>query len=295
MKGSWFSPRTLEEALQVLAAEPPVIPLAGGTDVMVGLTTTRRVEQAYMSLGRLAELRGISARPEGLWLGATTTLAEVGRHSLIQAQFPLLVASARLTGAAAIQNRATLGGNIMNASPAADNAPVLLAYGASVTLASVRTTRSVPYEDFHRDYKRTACQPDELLTGIFVPYPLPGSHQYFRKVAARSAQAISKVTVAAVLKAHEGVWETARFGLASVGPTPILARTLSQCLRKEAGVLPSDPVLAAALYSDISPRDDIRSSGAYRRQVAFNLVREALGPWRQSGDLYASYAGSKNI
>lgn len=292
MSCAWFSPRTMEEALQVLATRSPVTPLAGGTDLMVGLRSMQHAE-AYVSLDRLAELRGVRVQPEGLWLGATTTLAEVGWHPMVQAQFPLLAASARLTGAVAIQNRATIGGNIMNASPAADNPPVLLAYGASVVLASVREVRTIPYEQFHVDYKKTVCQPDELLTGIFVPYPSPGSHQYFRKVATRSAQAISKVTLAAVLKAGDGAWETARFGLASVGPTPILADTLSRCLKKEPGVPPADEVLAAALFSDISPRDDIRSSGSYRRQVAFNLIREALGPWRQSGDLYANHAPSQ--
>lgn len=276
----WLRPRTLDEALELLARWPGVRPLAGATDVMVERRLKGEGEAAYLDLHLLGSLRGIRETANGIWIGALTTFAEIARSDLVRAHYPLLVASAQVTGAVAIQNRATIGGNIMNASPAADNPPVLLAYGAAVSMTSLRGERILPYEILHTGYKATLRAPDELLTGIFLPRVAARARQYFRKVGARSAQAISKVTVAAVIEQRGELFGTSRFGFASVGPTPMLARDLAACLAGKPAVIPPDDTLSYALSRDLAPRDDIRSSAAYRRQVAFNLVREALAPWK---------------
>lgn len=258
-----------------MRAERPLLqPFAGGTDIMVD-GRTRAGTVGYLDIQSLAELRGIRCTTGGVWIGAASTFAEIASDPLIRMHFPLLTASALLTGASAIQNRATIGGNIMNASPAADNPPVLLAYAARVTLVSTRGVRELAYGNFHLEYKRTACACDELLVSVFLPFLREGSYQYFRKVAGRRAQAISKVSVAAVIERHDGRWGDTRFGLASVGPVPVNGISLAACFVRGSTGVPDDEQLGRALAADISPRDDIRSTALYRFQVALNLVREA--------------------
>lgn len=279
----WYAPRKLHEALALLAERPDLIPIAGGTDIMVG-RDPRACGHDYLSLANVAALRGIRETPAGVAIGALATMTEIGRHPIVCRALPALAASARATGAFAIQNRATLGGNIMNASPAADNAPVLLAYGASVSLMSVARLRHVPYENFHSGYKVTVRRPEEILGEIFVPYAPLGARHYFRKVGTRRAQAISKVGLAALLVGRPGAWERVRFGFSSVAATPILACALAATITGTARGLPDDEGLAEALGRDLAARDDIRSTAEYRRRIALNLVREALAPWRHQGD-----------
>ena len=287
MTVSWHAPRNLDEALALLAERPGLVPFAGGTDLMVGRQTPACGRQ-YLSLARLTVLRGVRETASGVAIGALTTMTEIGCHPYVCRDLPALAASARATGAIAIQNRATLAGNIMNGSPAADNPPALLAYGAEVVLMSAAGSRRVPYEDFHGGYKQTVCRPGEILTEILVPVPPPGARHYFRKVGARRAQAISKVSFAALLVGRPGSWECVRFGFASVAPIPILARTLAVAITGSDRGLPDDAELAIALSRDIMPRDDIRSTADYRRRVAMNLVREALAPWTRQGGSNAS-------
>ena len=283
----WYAPRDLDEALALLAERPHLMLIAGGTDVMVG-RDPRAEGHEYLSLGGVAGLRGIRETSTGVAIGALTTMTEIGRHPIVCRALPALAASARATGAVAIQNRATLGGNIMNASPAADNAPVLLAYGASVILMSAAGSRHVPYERFHDGYKTTVRRPGEILGEILVPCAPPQARHYFRKVGTRRAQAISKVGLAALLAGGPGAWQCVRFGFASVAATPILARALAATITGTVCGLPDDEDLAEALGRDLATRDDIRSTAEYRRRVAVNLVREALAPWRHQGGFDAS-------
>nr|WP_233431960.1 FAD binding domain-containing protein [Acidiferrobacter thiooxydans] len=167
---SWYAPHHLDEALALLARRPHMRLVAGGTDIMVGCEAHAEGSE-YLSLSGVGGLRGIRETPAGVTIGALTTMTEIGQHPAVCRDLPALAASARATGAVAIQNRATLGGNIMNASPAADNAPALLAYGASVVLMSAGGSRHVPYERFHEGYKATARRPGEILGEIFVPFP----------------------------------------------------------------------------------------------------------------------------
>jgi len=267
-------PGTLEEALAALARET-WRPLAGGTDLMVPFAAGRLGDTRFLSLQRLDALRGISVDAGAVTIGSLATFTAVRRHPEVRRLLPNLVESARVTGAVAIQNRATLGGNLANASPAADSPPSLLAYAAEVELASLRGVRWLPYAEFHTGYKRTALAADELLTRIRVPVPPPGFH-FYRKVGTRAAQAVSKVCLAAFARVEDGLLREFRLGLGSVAPTPVRGfRAEAALLGRPVAALPLGAA-REALMADISPIDDLRSSAHYRRTVAGNVLEQAL-------------------
>src|SRR5678809_764349 len=189
-----ISPSSLGEALQVLSREPGVWkPFAGGTDLMVLLEAGKLAHKQYLNIWSLDELRGIEVTESHVTLGALTTYTQVQANPVLQAEFPMLCQAASETGGLAIQNRATVGGNIINASPAADTPPALLAYDAEIELRSKDDSRWLPYQGFHTGYKQMLLRPDELLTRIRLPRNKSGWTHYFRKVGTRKAQAISKV------------------------------------------------------------------------------------------------------
>jgi CO/xanthine dehydrogenase FAD-binding subunit len=261
------APKSLGEALDLMAVQPGVWrPFAGGTDLMVLFEAGKLDHHRFLSIWRLPELRGISVTPEVVTLGALTTYTDVLRHEALCSEFPLLAEAARSTGGIATQNRGTLGGNIVNASPAADSPPALLVYDAEIELISPRGSRRLPYREFHTGYKQMQLAPDELLARIHLRRDTARWRQYYRKVGARKAQAISKVCFAGVQDRLTG---EVRIALGSVAPVPL------RCLRTEAAIAGGgDPL--AAMAAEISPIDDIRSVAAYRRRVAQNLLRDFL-------------------
>src|SRR6267142_3199910 len=175
-----ISPRKLSEALTALASEPGVWqPFAGGTDLMVLLESGKLPHKNYLNIWNLNELRGIEVSNEHVTLGALTTYTEVQSDPILRAEFPMLCQAASETGGLAIQNRGTIGGNIANASPAADSPPALLAYNAELELLSVRGSRWVPYQSFHTGYKEMIMQPDELLARVRLPRLWPDLHHYY--------------------------------------------------------------------------------------------------------------------
>src|SRR5436190_5962513 len=192
-------PATLNEALDVLARDNAQWkPFAGGTDLMVLLEAGKLPHKNYVNIWNLKELRGIEVTDDQVTLGALTTYTEVQDHSVLQTEFPMLCQAARETGGIAIQNRGTVGGNIVNASPAADSPPALLAYDAELELISKAGERRVPYSSFHRGYKQMDIRADELLSAIHLPRSRSERVHYYRKVGTRKAQAISKVCFAGV-------------------------------------------------------------------------------------------------
>jgi len=268
------APSSLSDALQRLADEPGAwTPFAGGTDLMVVLEMGRLPVGRYLSILGLPELDGISVGDDEVRLGANTTYREIRDHAVLADEFPMLVRAAIETGAIAIQNRGTLGGNIMNASPAADSPPALLAYDASVELVSVRGTRRVRYEGFHTGYKQTVKAKDELLSAIILPRRAEGDwRHHYEKIGTRSWQAISKVCFAGLARVESGRVVTCRVGLGAVQPVPALATSLMSAL---AGQPTGDGLVAlakAAIAADVKPIDDIRSTAAYRNRVAQNLA-----------------------
>jgi CO/xanthine dehydrogenase FAD-binding subunit len=270
-------PRTLAEALALLGEGAGAWrPFAGGTDLMVLLEAGRLEHRRFFSIRHLPEFRGVEESDGYVRVGALTTYTEVRRDALLGRLFPMLGQAARETGGIAIQNRGTVGGNIANASPAADTPPALLAYGAEVELVSAAGTRFVPYAEFHTGYKQTVMRADELIAGVRLPRPEPGARDFYRKVGTRRAQAISKVCFAALARVEDGALREVRLALGSVAPTVLRCRKTEAVL---SGGRPGGDLTKAAvdeLARDIAPIDDVRSTARYRLRVAQNLLAEFL-------------------
>ena len=259
-----------------------VQPIAGGTDLMVAMTGELGAPPArIVDLWRIEAMRGISVEGGSLVLGALTTYADLRRSAICREHLPALVEAAATIGAAQIQNRGTLGGNIANASPAGDTLPVMLAADASFVLGSLRGEREVAARDFWTGYRQTALAPDELLVRIRVSLAA-GREMRFRKVGTRRAQSISKVVIALAWRpGPDGRWSDVRLALGSVAPTPIRAAATEGVLE---GAAPTPAVAdqaADTLAAELRPIDDVRSTAEYRRVVAarvlHRLIREAGG------------------
>ena len=264
---SLVRPRSLKAALSLLTSDPTLMPIAGCTDVYVGLHFGTMAQKRFIDLWSLQELRGISVDRDVLRIGALSTYTEIIESKLVQKRVPMLVAAAREVGGAQIQNRGTLGGNVANASPAGDTLPVLAAAGARVVLRSHAGTRSVPFERFYTGYRASVRTPDELIVAIEIPR-IDG-RQWWRKVGTRRAQAISKIMMAAV-RGRE-----VRVAIGSVGPTVVLATNAAAVLSGGGSIADAK----AALLSEIAPVDDIRSTAEYRAVVAQNLLESF---WRET-------------
>jgi CO/xanthine dehydrogenase FAD-binding subunit len=178
------------------------------------------------------------------------------------------------TGGAATQNRGTLGGNIANASPAADTPPALLVYDASIVLESVQGTRQVAYDGFHTGYKTTIRRPDEIIRSIVLPRGRQGWVETYRKVGARRAQAISKVCFAGAVRVEQRTIIDARVAFGSVAPMVMRCRRTEAVLRGASPGPAAAEAAARALAEDIAPIDDIRSTSGYRLKVAQNLLAD---------------------
>ena len=278
------SPGSLAGVLELLDREPDVwLPVAGGTEIMVQYSAGRLGAHRLVNLWNVAELRQISETETSLAIGGGCTFTQLREHAGIQQHFPLLAQAASWTGSIANQNRATIAGNIVNASPAADSPPALLAYEAELELVSANDTRRIAYTDFHLGYKKTALLPGELLLAIHLRKCFAGWFRYGQKTGTRNAQAISKICVASVGRLRDGRVEALHIGMGAVAPTPLRLRKTEEAL---VGAALTENVIADAhrvLASEIAPIDDIRSSSEYRRCVAANLLE----------DLLRSFAASK--
>jgi CO/xanthine dehydrogenase FAD-binding subunit len=282
------TPASLADAYTVLAgstAEAPITPIAGGTDVMVRITGEIGEPPARMvDLSRLVELRGITVDGTAVIIGAATTYTELRRSDACREHLPALVEAAATIGAAQIQNRGTLGGNIANASPAGDTLPVLLALDAVIVVGGARGERTVPAADFWVAYRRTALAPDELVLRVRIPVA-GGREARFRKVGTRRAQAISKVVLALAWRENHGApasaWSDVRLALGSVADRPIRARATEAVLEGATPTPETADAAAESLAAEIHPIDDVRSTADYRRVVAaralHRMIRDAGG------------------
>lgn len=271
------SPGSLQRAVSLLAENPNSwLPIAGGTDLMVQYAAGRLSARKLVSIWNLPELRHIETSPNEIRIGAGCTYTDLREHEVVTREFPLLARAASWVGGIANQNRGTLGGNIVNASPAADSLPSLLVYGAELILVSVRGERRVAYRDFHTGYKTTKLAPDELIQFVCLPRGLPGYLSYTRKVGTRNAQAISKVCIAALGRIENETIADARIALGSVAPVPVRLTETEHILKGKI-MEPALVLLARKTAADeVRPIDDIRSTAKYRAAVTSNLVAEFL-------------------
>lgn len=287
-------PRSLDEALRFLHEDPELVPVAGCTDLMVADRPARARMDRVLDLLRVPELRGIrlldrEMAPAGgttagaIEIGATTTFAEIGRHPDVRSFLPALAEAAGQIGGWQIQNRATLGGNVANASPAGDSLPVLLALDAVVVIAGHGGLEEIPYSGFHLGYRKTALAPGRIVARVRIPCPRPGTVQRFRKVGTRGAQAISKVVVAMAGRIEEGRIAGLRLAAGSVAATPVLLEAAEEAARGlPAGVEAADRAGRAAAAA-VEPIDDVRSTAEYRAFALERVVRRMVLEMGETG------------
>jgi CO/xanthine dehydrogenase FAD-binding subunit len=278
------APGSMRGVLSLLARDPGEwLPIAGGTDLMVQYSAGILRARKLVSIWNLPELRRIEKFAEEVQIGAGCTYTDLRAHEVVNREFTLLTSAASWTGGIANQNRGTIGGNIVNASPAGDSLPALLVYGAELLLVSVRGERRVPYRTFHIGYRKTQLEPDELIRAVCLPRRFSEYYAQARKVGARNAQAIAKVCLAALGRLEDGVVEDIRLAMGSVAPVP-LRLTDTERIVKGRRIEPTLVRLARmAVASEIRPIDDMRSTARYRAAVSANLVAEFLEQLSASG------------
>ncbi len=273
---TWLRPGTLAEALAMLAAHPTLTPFAGGTDIYPAQATRfawgEGAPAAMLDLGAVSAFAGIQAGPEHWRIGAGATWAQL-RDAELPPEFDALRTASRAVGGAQIQNRGTVGGNLCNASPAADGVPPLLALDAEVELASLRGTRRLPLADFLRGNRATARAPDELLTAVLVPRRVGDWRSGFEKLGARHYLVISIVMVAATLRMESGRIAEAAIAIGAASPTAQRLPALEAALR---GSLPGQVAVQAGHLAALSPIDDMRATADYRQAAALVVVQRLL-------------------
>ena len=273
-------PGSLAEALAVLAERPDSVPIAGGTDLMVQLRDGRKRAATLVDLGRLG-LAEVRETDGGIEIGAATPMDRIAEDTRIRRAHPALAEAAAQVGAWPIQCRATLGGNLANASPAADTAPALMVAGASLTLVSREDTRKVPVDEFFLAPGRSALAHGELILSILLPpsSQQPGLRAFerFVKVGPRREQIISMVSLAGrALVTGDGTISDVRLALGSVAPTPVRARRTERLLTGRRPDAELRREAARVLQDDIAPIDDVRAPAGYRRIACAVLLARFL-------------------
>lgn len=272
-----YRPTQLSEAVAILAdRQLNATPVAGCTDLMVVDHAQRRQRDAVVSLLKVRELLGISEEDDCLDIGAAVSFWQLRKHPSVRAMFPILEQVSATVGAWQIQNRATIGGNIANASPAGDSLPVLLVLGAELVLAGPQGERRLPYSAFHRGYRQTALRPGELIVRVRLPFPRANAVGAFKKVGTREAQAISKVVVAFHATRLQGRLYSVRLAAGSVAAVPLRLLGAEQVCEGEVPDAELAERVGLTAASEVEPIDDVRSTASYRRRTLGRVVRRML-------------------
>jgi carbon-monoxide dehydrogenase medium subunit len=275
-----FQPATLQEASQLLRKNGPGGRfLAGGTDLVIAMKEKGLLPNYIVDLKRLPGLSGIHENSDGsISLGALTTLHEIETSALIQKRYPFLAQSAAEVGSIQIRNRATIGGNMANASPSADTSPALMALGATATIASASGERKLAVEEFFKGPGQNAMNPDEILTEVTIPKTGTNLVGEYIKFSPREMMDLAYVGVAVVynLAASDKKCTGVRIVLGAVAPTPIRAKRaeaalegqfLSEALAEKVGQIAAE---------EAKPISDVRSSADYRRAMVGTMTKRAL-------------------
>jgi CO/xanthine dehydrogenase FAD-binding subunit len=272
-----IAPGSLAAVLKLLANAPGEwTPIAGGTELMVAFAAGRLGARKLVNLWGIPDLRFIETTTESIVIGACTTFRDIRAHTCLAAELPLLAKAASWIGSVANQSRATLGGNLVNGSPAADSSPALLVYDAEIEIVSQRGSRRVPYSEFHTGYKRNVLAADELLLAIHLPRRFKYHKQYLRKIGTRRAMAISKVALASTALLEGEAVSEIRLAAASLAPSPTRLYQAEAALLGQPITRETVKAVRRALLAEVQPIDDIRSTAEYRRRVAANLIEEFL-------------------
>ncbi len=267
---------TLQAALEALN-EQTISPIAGGTDLMVLLDAGKLAPGRFLDINSIEALKQIEEDDQFIYIGALATFTDIRTNELCQRYFPMMCEAGRWSGAKAIQNRGTIGGNVCNASPAGDTPPALLCYDAQIELSSTDGIRWVEYSQFHLDYKKLEKKPNELLTRIKIPKTTLDRVEHYEKVGTRLAQAISKICFAGLIEFDENKnLKKVRLAWGAMGPYVLRSTVTEDFL---VGVKLTDESIAGAISEfnkELSPIGDIRSTAEYRKKVAMNLLNHFL-------------------
>lgn len=273
---TYIRPKSLDEAVRALAADSALLPVAGCTDLMVsGGPAQARFDRVIDLLG-VPELSGIRRVGNAIEIGAATTFTAIGASTLVRETLPVLAEASGVVGGWQIQNRATIGGNMANASPAGDSLPVLLALEATVVIATPAGLRDVPYDRFHVGYRRTVLEPGELIVSVRIPTPAAGAVQRFRKIGTREAQSISKIVVAMCGRAENGTIVAIRLGAGSVAATPVRLLEAERVVRGRSVGEETAALAGRTAATEVAPIDDVRSTAEYRAYALERVVRRMV-------------------
>lgn len=267
-----WSPKSLDDALSLLAEHDDTTVIAGGTDLMVYVQARMQRPTSIINIWGLDALRGVARDGDDLVIGALTTFSSIIDSPLVQAGSPSLVDAAKTVGARQIQNRATLGGNIANASPAADSPPALLAADAQLDLVSQSGTRRVALRDFFRGYKDMDLRAGELIAAVRLPMLKANQRDWFVKVGTRRAQSISKVVMAGRATLDGGFITAAALSVGSVAATTIRLPNTEAVLTGAQLGPETEAAARVAAAAEVTPIDDIRSTRDYRAAVSGNMA-----------------------
>lgn len=269
-----FLPTSLDELWRLLDESPDARVYAGGTDLLVRISAGNLRPRVLICLERLSEIRGVSDRGDTLWIGAATTHATLIANPVVNEHFPILVQAASVLGSPPVRNMGTIGGNIVNASPAGDTLPPLYVLDAKIEVRSGENSREVPIQEFIRGPGEVALSPGEIVTGIIVPRVSPATVHHYEKVGRRKSQACSVAGMAALMKVSESnVIESIRLAWGSVGPTVVTIPEVEAALVGKPLSVQTLTELAPVVSSAVDPIDDVRASAAYRRMVSGRLLR----------------------
>jgi len=269
------APSRLDEAIALLAGEG-ARSLAGGTDLMVQMRSGRLNPGRIVDLKRIPEMLGVREVAGGFEIGAATACAAIGEHAALAAAWPGVVEAARLIGSAQVQGRASLGGNLCNASPAADSAPALIAAGAVCLIAGPAGRRELPVELLQAGPGRTALAAGEVLVALRLPARAPRSGDAYLRLIPRTEMDIAVVGAGVSLSVDaQGVVSAARVALGAVAPTALRVDAAAKALVGTRLEAPALQALEAAARAACRPIDDKRGTAAYRTRVAGVLARRA--------------------
>ena len=283
-----YSPKTLEEALEILHMEKDKVKvIAGGTDLIIQMKDGIIPRKNLLNIYSIEELRYIRLDDGNIRIGALTTFTDIANSALVRNYAKVLAEAAGTVGSIQIMNKATIGGNLVNASPAADSIPPLYVLDAVLVLSSVEGIREIPILDFYKGYKRLDLRDNELLTEIKLRIMSEDEDGVFLKHGLRLGDAISVVNAAILVKwSNDGKFKDVKIAMGAVAPTVVRARSCEEAL---IGKKLDDSTIwdaARKVIDDISPIDDIRGTAEYRREISVNLLY--MGLWelinRRRGD-----------
>ena len=273
----YVRPSNLHEILQALGNHGGNVKvIAGGTDLVLLLQQNMVTPTHVVDISSISELQYIREENGFLRVGAATNMRDIETSETVRTRIPMLSEAAQLVGEIGVRNLATIGGNLVNASPAADSAPPLLVLDASLRVRNSKSERIVKLTDFFLHVKKTVLQPNELVTEITVPIPPKNSGAVFFRLAKRGGNVISVVSAAALVTLNGKTCTVARIAMGSVAPTPVRLRNAEKVLE---GSEPTEERITAATQKaleEIKPISDLRASAEYRMETSRVYVRKAI-------------------